>query len=69
MVNGYIYVRKYQSIRSLGRPRPRCDNNIKEDRRAIVYEGVNWLQFVVVRVLLQVYVKIKKGLTFSLVIN
>jgi len=42
--------------------RPRCGNNISVDRREIVFEAVKWLQLVVIKVLLQVYVKNLKNI-------
>jgi hypothetical protein len=42
--------------RLLGRPRRRCEDNIKMDLREIVIDGVNWIQLAHDRVRWRAYV-------------
>jgi hypothetical protein len=39
-----VLVGKPESKRPLGRPRRRCEDNIKLDLREIVIDGANWIR-------------------------
>jgi hypothetical protein len=49
-------VGKHEGRRLFGRPRHRCENNIKIDLQEIGWEGVYWIHLVLVNVVMKLQV-------------
>jgi hypothetical protein len=63
--NAYkILVRKPEGKRPLGRPRRRCEDNIKMDLPEIGFEGVDWIHMVHNRGRWQAFVNTLMNLMF-----